>query len=102
MPKKKSEVNKGELVREFLASHPKAKVSEVVAGLATKGVKVSSTYVYGVKSMGRARKQKAKRQKAVASSNGVADPLALIQGIKSLAAQAGGMSKLKALVEILE
>lgn len=102
MPKKKSDVNKGQLVREFFAAHPTAKVSEVVSGLAERGVKVSSTYVYGVKSMGKAKKQKAKRQKAMASSNGVADPVALIQGIKQLAAQAGGMSNLKKLVEILE
>ena len=68
MPRKKSDVNKGQLVHEVLDKNPKAKASEVVAALAEKGVKVSSTYVYGLKAMGKAEKRKAKPSRRIAKN----------------------------------
>ena len=42
--------SKGAVVREYLAAHPAAKASEVIAALKAKGVEVSANYVSLIKS----------------------------------------------------
>lgn len=103
MAKKKSDVNKSAAIREILGKNPKTSVSEVVATLAGQGIKVSNNLVYLIKSKMGARRRKMKRQKAVAMSNsaGIANPVDLIRGVRVLAEKAGGIRKLKELVEIL-
>ncbi len=99
----KSDMNKTVAVKEALAKSPKAKASEIVATLAAQGIKVSSAYVYALKSKGKAKKRKEKREKAIATSNsvGVTDPVELIRQVKELALKAGGLRNLRQLVEVL-
>ena len=99
----KSDVNKTVAVKEALAKNPKAKASEVVSALAAQGIRVSSAYVYALKSKAKAKKRKEKREKAVATSNsiGVMDPVRLIRQVKELAVRAGGLRHLRQLVEVL-
>jgi hypothetical protein len=99
----KSDVNKTVAVKEALAKDPKAKASEIVSALAAQGIRVSSAYVYALKSKAKAKKRKEKREKAVATSKsiGVTDPVALIREVKNLALRAGGLRNLKQLVEVL-
>jgi hypothetical protein len=58
--------------------------------------------VYTLKSLGKAKKRKEKRQMAGATSKnaGIGDPVELISGIKALAHTAGGMRTLKQLVDL--
>jgi len=99
----KAGVNKTVAVKELLAKNPKAKVSEVVSTLAGQGVKVSSAYVYAIRSKGKAKKRKEKREKVVATSNslGVLDPVDLIREVKNLALRTGGLRNLRQLVDVL-
>lgn len=88
-------------VRAFIEENPTATTKEIVAGLKAKGVRVSSTYVYGLRAMGKAKKAKAKRQKVAAMSNGIADAADLVRSIKELAGKAGGYKNLESLVKVL-
>ncbi len=101
---KKQKINLSQAVRDYLKANRKAKAKEVVEALAKQGITVQEGLVYAVKGQIKGRK---KRRLAVAamtnpSSNGlVLDALTLIKKTKELAAQAGGMKKLKALLEML-
>src|SRR5262249_7348446 len=98
MPKRKT--NKSEAVRQLLAEKPDMPVKEVVSTLAAKKIKVTANLVYFLRAKSKAKKRRAVRRKmAAAMPNG--DPLVLIRGIKQLAAQAGGMERLKEYVEEL-
>jgi arginine repressor len=103
MANQNSEVNKSQAIRDILEKNPKMPNKEIVATLAQQGIKVSDTYVYMIKGKAHTRKQKAKRQKAIQAGNesGVVNPVELIVGVRQLAAAAGGIRKLKQLVDIL-
>jgi len=102
----KQKTNLSQAVRDYLKANRKAKAKEVVEALAKQGITVQEGLVYAVKG-----KIKGKRKKRLAvaamitpapSSNGtVMDPLTLIKKTKELAAQAGGMKKLRELLEML-
>lgn len=106
---KNGEVNKSQAIRDVLSQTPEIKVSEVVATLKEKGIKVTPNLVYFIK--GKVQGQKGRRRKmrrqvatVMASNNGVAtsgDVLSTIKKIKGLAAEVGGLKKLSALVEAL-
>jgi hypothetical protein len=99
----KSGTNKSAAVREVLQKNPKTPTSEVVATLKSRGIKVSSAYVYALKSKAKAKKRKAKREQVVATSNsmGITDPVKLVSEVKILALRAGGLRHLKQLVDLL-
>jgi hypothetical protein len=101
--KSNSNVDKAAAVREIFAKNPKTPVREVVSTLAAQGVKISDNYVYMLKSKVHAKKRKEKREKAVATSNGmgVADPVEMIREVKNLALRTGGLQQLKQLVDVL-
>ncbi len=103
MAKKKSDVNKSQAIRDILAKNPKTPVQEIVATLASQGIKISNNLAYLVKNKMEAKRRKVKRQKAMAASNhaGIDNPVELIRGIKSLAEMAGGIRRLKEVVEVL-
>lgn len=103
MPKKKSDVNKSQLVRDILTKNSKTPVKEIVATLAGQGIKVSSNHVYLIKSKMGMKRRQIKRAKAVAASTdaGIVNPVELVREVKKLAERAGGMKHLKELVEIL-
>ena len=103
MAKKKNSpdgsVNRSQAIRDLLAQNPKMASREVVAALAGRGIKVRPSLVYFVKGkMRRSRRRQVGRRMAEA---GVASPVDLILKVRSLAQQAGGMGKLKQLVDAL-
>src|SRR5262249_2109409 len=101
MAKKKRGV-KSSAIRELLTTNRKMPVSEIVTKLAEKGIKVSKPQVYVIRLKMGARRRKRIKAKAAAMVGGNGDALAVIRSVKSLAADVGGMGKLKELVEALE
>ncbi len=96
-------VNKSQVVREYLAANPTADSQAIIAAMAAKGVKVSPTLVYYVRSkLGQARR-KEKRERVAASSRqaGISNPVELVQRVKDLARDVGGIATLKRLVDLL-
>ncbi len=103
--KKTSEngVNKSAVIREILEQNPKASMKEVTEALNGRGLKASQNLIYFVKAkMGRKRRRQ-KRQQAVEASQqaGVTNPIQLVREVQGVAAKAGGMRKLKELVDLL-
>src|SRR5262245_25043365 len=100
---KRKGASKSQAIRDMLAANPKATVREIVDAMAKKGVKVSPNLVYVLKTKGKAKRRKMKRQKAVAASTnaGHSNPVGLIMDVRHLAVKAGGMKRLKELVDIL-
>jgi len=101
MPRGKK-TNKSQAIRDLLTATPEMTVKEVQAALSTKGLKVTDNLVYFIKGKMKAKTQRRKRvvrAARAASANG--DPVALILEVKALADRAGGISKLKELVEAL-
>src|SRR5688572_1166459 len=96
-------VNRSEAVREALAQNPKAGSKEVITQLAAKGLKVSPTLVYYVKSKQNQARRRAKRAAADAESRRTAttDPVELVMRVKQLATEVGGIRNLKMLVDLL-
>jgi len=95
-------------VREYLASHPEATAKEVVETLAKDGMTVTSALYYKVKGAMAERKHRKKRVVKAAMAahspekpSAKTDAITMIREVKSLAAKAGGYSKLKELVEAL-
>lgn len=98
-------VNKSAAIRELYKQNPQIMVKQVVSALATKGIKVSDNLVYLVK--GKMKGEKTRRRKVihnaakVAAASGIADAVATIVKVKALAAEMGGLSTLKSLVDAL-
>ena len=99
------EVNKSAAIRDLYQQNPTMKVSEIIAALAEKGIKVAPNLVYlnkgklkGVKSQKRKVYQNATR---VATASGSTDTVKLIVKVKALAAEVGGLHALKSLVDAL-
>jgi hypothetical protein len=99
----KEGINKSEEIRKLLRENPKAKAKDIQAQLAQRDIKVSGNLIYLLKSKMYARKRRQRRATAVkaVSANGHGDALALIRKVKALAAEVGGMNKLKGLIEAL-
>jgi hypothetical protein len=96
-------VNKSAAIREMLAEHPAAGPKEVVTLLAEKGVKVTPTLVYYIKSKSNQAKRKQKRERVAETSRktGSVNPVDLILKVKALSREAGGIQSLKQLVDVL-
>jgi hypothetical protein len=90
-------VNKSQAIRELFAQDPKMESKAVIAGLAERGVKVSPTMVYYVRSKMKQAKRKEKRARVAANSN----PVELVLRVKDLAREVGGIKHLKQLVDLL-
>ena len=107
MPAKDSagngKVNKSQAIRDFYSTNPRADSKAVVAGLAERGVKVSPTMVYYIKSKLGQAKRKARREKMAESSrkSGAANPVEIVLRVKDLAREVGGVKNLKQLVDLL-
>jgi hypothetical protein len=110
---KNGEVNKSAELRELLKQNPGITATEAVATLAQRGIKVNAGLFYFNK--GRMKGKKGRRKKArqmvanvtaTMSNNGApptktSDVVATILKVKHLAADVGGLKKLRALVEAL-
>ncbi|MCE9531281.1 MAG: hypothetical protein K8T89_09190 [Planctomycetes bacterium] len=101
----KGGVNKSAAIRDVYQQNPEFKVSEVVAALKASGLIVAPNLVYLIK--GKLKGEKTRRRKVtrdavqMASTSGSADPLQTIIRVKALAADVGGLGKLRALVDAL-
>jgi hypothetical protein len=108
MPKKESadgaqSVNKSQAIRDIFAENPKADTKSVITRLAEKGVKVSPTMVYYVRSKQQLARRKAKRAQVAESSRktGTPNPVELVLRVKDMAREVGGIRHLKQLVDLL-
>jgi hypothetical protein len=105
--KQKSDVNKSQAVRDLLTENPALSFQETSDTLAAKGINLTKGLFYLVRGGMKSKKRKTGKKaaqgmvKATPSSNGADDALTTIKQIKGLAAEFGGMTKLKALVEAL-
>jgi hypothetical protein len=96
-------VNKSQAIRDLFAVNPKADSKTVIAQLAEKGIKVSPTMVYYVRSKQKLANRKAKRERVAESSRqtGIKNPVELVLRVKDLAREVGGIKSLKQLVDLL-
>jgi hypothetical protein len=97
MAKQKS--TKAAAIREELAKHPKASAKEVQATLAGRGIKVHVNHIYLIKHAAKRKARKAKR--AALRNAGHTNPVELIVDVRRVAEQAGGLQRLKELVDVL-
>ena len=94
--------NRSAAIRDYLKTHRKAKAKDVVAGLAEKGIIVNEGLVYAAK-----RKIKGKRRRRLAAvaiaktGHNTIDAITLVKKARELANQAGGIKKLKELLDAL-
>ena len=97
---KNGEVNRSAAIRDIYAQHPEIKAKDVVAMLAEKGVKVTSSLVYLVKGkISGEKKHQRKVHKAVekvAAASGNRDAVSTILKVKKFAGEVGGLGTLKA------
>src|SRR4051794_17118691 len=102
-PSENGKVNKSQAVRDFFAANPGADSKAVIAGLAEKGVKVSPTMVYYVRSKLKLAKRRARRERVAESSRKTTakNPVELVLRVKDLAREVGGVKHLKQLVDLL-
>ena len=92
-------LNRSQAIRDVLTENPKMPSKDVVTALAGKGIKVRPSLVYFVK--GKMRRTRRRQIGTRMSEAGVANPVDLILKVRSLAEQAGGIRKLKQLVDAL-
>jgi hypothetical protein len=95
--------NRSQAVREALEKSPKAGSKEIIAQLAGRGIKVSPTLVYYVKSKQNQARRKEKRARVAATTRGtgVTNPVEMVVRVKELARELGGVKNLKMLVDLL-
>lgn len=105
MPKTNSggKLNKSQAIRDTIAANPKIKTREVVAQLATKGIKVTPTLVYFIKSHEKKAKRKQNREQVTESMRraGATSPADMVSRVRQLARDAGGWNNLKQFVDVL-
>ena len=96
-------VNKSQAIRDLFAQDPKMDSKTVIETLAGKGIKVSPTMVYYVRSKMKQARRKEKRERVAASSRetGAANPVEVVLRVKDLAREVGGIANLKQLVDLL-
>jgi hypothetical protein len=107
------EVTKSDRVRDLLRQNPHISSTEAIATLGRMGIDLKPSLFYFVKGKIKGRKGRRKKARqmvenvtATMGNNGVAptktaDVVATILKVKHLAAEVGGLRKLKALVEAL-
>ena len=93
------EINKSALIREILNQNPATPVKDIISTLGAKGHEILPSLVYFIK--GKMKRRKRREIGNSMAKAGVANPVDLILKVRSLAGQAGGMTKLKQLVEAL-
>ena len=101
---KQNGVNKSQAVRELLTKNPEMGAREVITALAAQGIKINPPLYYFVKGKMKGRKgrrRQGRKKEVVAAPSVNGDALSTILKVKKLAAEVGGLKKLKALVEAL-
>lgn len=100
----KQKINKSAAIREYFKQHRRASAQQVVEALAGQGIQVTTGLVYAAKRKIRGRRRRRLAAVAVATKNvrnGAVDPVKLVQETKALAQKAGGIKKLKELLDVL-
>ena len=90
-------VNKSQAIRELFNEDPKMDSKTVISRLSEKGVKVSATMVYYVRSKMNQAKRRRSGHRVAATTN----PVELVLRVKDLAREVGGIKHLKQLVDLL-
>lgn len=94
--KRTSGTSKSEAVRELLFAHPDLSAKDIAAKAG-----VTTSLVYVLKAQTKAKARKSREQKVMATAaNGTLD-IAFLIDVKKLAERAGGMKKLKEVVDVL-
>ncbi len=95
--------NKSGAIRDALVQNPKATSKDIVTLLGEKGVNVTPTLVYYIKSKQMQANRKKRRTDAAAMSESikVKNPVELVMRVKQLAREVGGIRNLKQLVDLL-
>lgn len=95
--------NKSQAIRDVFAETPTADTKTVIAKVAEKGLKVSPTMVYFVRSKLGQAKRKEKRERVAESSRQTPakNPVEIVLRVKELAREVGGYKYLKQLVDLL-
>ena len=103
MSKANGKVNKSQAIRDAFAAAPAADSKAIINTLGEKGIKVSPTMVYYVRSKQKHALRVEKRERVAASSRGTPakNPVELVQHVKDLAREVGGIGRLKQLVDML-
>lgn len=108
---KSADVNKSDLIRGVLAERPDATTANIVEHIKKKhGVTIAAGLVYLIKSKSKGKKYRRVSMPAVQTTmtalpfprnHGKSDVINIIRKAKELAADVGGMPKLKAIVEAI-
>ena len=107
MAKKKTKVNKTQLIKDFLAENPGTAPKDVAAILSKQGLSVRANYVSTIKTNMKAKKKSGKKaapKKAVAAKKQVATDqisLSALLEAKKLAARLGGVEQAKQAISAL-
>jgi hypothetical protein len=91
-------------IRDVLSENPDMTGPEIISALDRQGIEAKKNLVYYVKARFKAKKRRQGRKnvaKVMGGGNGSMDAISVIRKVKGLAAEVGGMSKLKELVEAL-
>ena len=95
--------NRSQAVREAIAENPRATSKEIITLLGQKGIKVSATLVYYVRSKQNQQKRRQRRERVAEATRqtGTGNPVEVVQRVKILARDVGGIRNLKQLVDLL-
>ncbi len=103
MAKKKADVNKSQLIRDYIAANPKDGPKAITAALKKKRIKVSESLVGAIKYKKKGKKKR-RRKKAAAVAKPVASDkvsLSTLVRAKKMADELGGIEKAKAALAAL-
>jgi hypothetical protein len=98
----REKTSKSAAVRALLTENPDMPAKELIAALASEGLRVKPGLIYLVRSeMRRKQRRQVRRSVAKVAGNGPSDPVDLIRRIRGLASEVGGYGKLRELVDVL-
>jgi hypothetical protein len=100
---KKGELNKSQAIRDYIATHKRAKAQTVVEALAADGIEVSAPLVYQVRGKNRTRRGAApKTGRGPKTSGGEKVSLETLLAAKKLVLAAGSIEAVKDALRVLE
>lgn len=95
--------SKSQAIRDHLTASPTANASETIAALKQWGISVTPALFYLVKGKMKLQKRRQKRERVESASRemGIVNPVDLIMKVKKVAVEAGGIKRLKQLVDLM-
>src|SRR5438552_1448180 len=92
---------KSAAIREQFEQNPNMSARDVVSTVARSGIKVHGNLVYTIRSQMTSGRKGRRSQTIHASNNGAINAVQLVRAVKELAVQAGGLKRLKELVDAM-